>query len=92
MNGRPLTASLPSTYARSSAGDLPMTGCGPKAKRWLGIPFCFAAARARCSNALVWMEAVGTPYSVSRMKHWPATAGAQVLQWPTATTAASPRA
>ena len=47
-------------------------------------------ARARGSKISVWTEAVGTPYSVSMVMHWSATAGAHVLQWPTPMTAASP--
>ena len=36
---RPVSGSLPSTYARNSAGDLPMTGMGTNAERMRGMPF-----------------------------------------------------
>ena len=65
---------------------------GEESKRWWGIPRWRQAVRTRDSKMSVCTEAVGTPYSVSIMLHWSATAGAQVLQWPTATTAASPLA
>jgi hypothetical protein len=40
----------------------------------------------------VWTATVGTPYRASIVIACAATAGAQVLQWPTPTMAAWPRA
>ena len=44
------------------------------------------------SNLSVCSATVGTPYLVSSVIAWVATAGEQLLQWPTPTIAASPRA
>ena len=44
------------------------------------------------SKTLVWIATVGTPYLLSRAIACTATAGAQVLQWPTPMMAPSPLA
>ena len=46
--------------------------------------------RTTRSNMSVCSATVGTPYLVSTVIAWVVTAGAQVLQWPTPTMAASP--
>src|SRR5438270_13971701 len=88
MTGRPVTGSLPSTYARSSAADLPITGCGTNTARARGMPLTRATERPARSNTLVWIATVGTPYLLSIAIACTATAGAHVLQWPTPTIAA----
>ncbi len=67
-----------------------MTGWGTNAKRMRGIPFTRATDRTTFSKTWVWKATVGTPYLLSRVIACTATAGAQVLQWPTPTSAASP--
>ena len=46
--------------------------------------------RTTLSNMLVWIATVGIPNLVSMVIAWVATAGAQVLQWPTPMMAAWP--
>ena len=56
------------------------------------MPFWAATARTTRSNLSVCRATVGTPYVASIVIACAATAGAQVLQWPTPTMAACPRA
>ena len=56
------------------------------------MPFTAATERTTRSNLSVWTATVGTPYFYSIVIACAATAGAQVLQWPTPTTAACPLA
>ena len=67
-----------------------MTGCGTKARRASGSPAILVTDCTTLSNLSVWIATVGTPYLVSSVMAWVATPGAQVLQWPTPTIAASP--
>ena len=55
-----------------------------------GIPFIRVTDRTTLSNTWVWSATVGTPYWLSSVIAWTATAGAQVLQWPTPMIAAWP--
>ena len=52
------------------------------------MPFTVATDRTTRSNLSVWSATVGTPYFPSSVIACAATAGAQVLQWPTPTMAA----
>jgi hypothetical protein len=54
------------------------------------MPFTLATERTTRSNLSVCMATVGTPYRASSVIACAATAGAQVLQWPTPTIAAWP--
>ena len=56
------------------------------------MPFWAATDRTTRSNMSVCSATVGTPYWASIVIACAATAGAQVLQWPTPTMAASPAA
>ena len=56
------------------------------------MPFTAATDRTTRSNLSVCMATVGTPYCASIVIACAATAGAQVLQWPTPTIAACPLA
>ena len=69
-----------------------MTGCGTKTARVRGMPLTRATDRTTRSKMSVWTATVGTPYLLSMVIACTATAGAQVLQWPTPTMAASPLA
>ena len=55
-----------------------------------GIPFTRATDRTTFSKMSVCSATVGTPYLLSSVIACTATAGAQVLQWPTPTIAACP--
>ena len=67
-----------------------MTGCGTKTWRMRGMPLTRATERTTRSKMSVWTATVGTPYLLSMVIPCTATAGAQVLQWPTPMIAASP--
>jgi hypothetical protein len=67
-----------------------MIGCGTKTWRRPGMPFTVATERTTRSNLSVCSATVGTPYFASSVIACAATAGAQVLQWPTPTMAAWP--
>ncbi len=54
------------------------------------MPFVVATERTTRSNLSVCTATVGTPYFASIVIACAATAGAQVLQWPTPTMAAWP--
>jgi hypothetical protein len=56
------------------------------------MPFTTATEWTTRSNVSVCMAMVGTPYLVSSVMACAATAGAQVLQWPTPRMAACPLA
>ena len=68
-----------------------MMGWGTKTCRRPGIPFTTETERTTRSNLSVCTATVGTPYLASIVIACAATAGAQVLQWPTPTIAAWPR-
>src|SRR5215472_14213482 len=68
-----------------------MMGWGTKTCRRPGMPLWAATCRTTVSNLSVCMATVGTPYVASTVIAGAATAGAQVLQWPTPRMAASPR-
>src|SRR5215472_10233032 len=67
-----------------------MTGWGTNTCLSSDIPFTAATERATRSNLSVCIATVGTPYCASIVIACAATAGAQVLQWPTPTIAACP--
>src|SRR5256886_7370884 len=67
-----------------------MIGCGTKTWARSGMPLTSATERTTLSNLSVCMATVGTPYLASIVIACAATAGAQVLQWPTPTMAACP--
>src|SRR5260370_33023535 len=67
-----------------------MMGWGTKTWRSPGIPFTRATERTTLSNLSVCMATTGTPYVASTVIACAATAGAQVLQWPTPRIAAWP--
>jgi hypothetical protein len=67
-----------------------MIGCGTYTCRNRGIPLTRATERTARSKMSVWTATVGTPYWLSIVIPCTATAGAQVLQWPTPMIAASP--
>ena len=69
-----------------------MIGWGTNTWRIPGMPLTRATERTTRSNLSVWTATVGTPYFVSIVIACAATAGAQVLQWPTPRMAASPLA
>ena len=50
MNGRPWIGSFPSTYSRSPAGDVFISGVGTNACRALGMPCDFTVLRTSCAN------------------------------------------
>ena len=69
-----------------------MTGCGTNARAACGKPAILVTDCTTRSNLSVCSATVGTPYLVSSVMAWVATAGEQLLQWPTPTMAASPLA
>ena len=69
-----------------------MTGCGTNTCLSSAIPLTAATERTTRSNLSVCIATVGTPYCASIVIACAATAGAQVLQWPTPTIAACPLA
>ena len=69
-----------------------MMGWGTKTWRRPGMPLTDATERTTRSNLSVCMATVGTPYFASTVIACAATAGAQVLQWPTPRMAACPLA
>src|SRR2546423_13810603 len=69
-----------------------MIGCGTNTWRSPGMPFTFATDSTTLSNLSVCMATTGTPYFASSVIACAATAGAQVLQWPTPMMAACARA
>src|SRR6266508_619648 len=69
-----------------------MMGWGTNTCLSPGIPFTAATDRTTRSNLSVCMATTGTPYVASIVIACAATAGAQVLQWPTPRIAACPLA
>ena len=69
-----------------------MIGCGTNTCARPGMPLTSATERTTLSNLSVCTATVGTPYFASIVIACAATAGAQVLQWPTPRIAAWPRA